>query len=102
MLEIGIQLVVVAVILAVVLVLLQNALTPRFQFMIHIKRGDARVTKGKVQPEFLDNVREICREFGISEGWVGGVKRGKSIALRFSRHFPPQCQQRLRNVWFCP
>jgi len=102
MLEIAVQLVVVAAILAVVLVVLQNALTPRFQFMIQISGGELRVTKGKVPAEFLDNVREVCRESGITSGWVGGVKRGKATALKFSRQIPPHCQQRLRNIWFCP
>lgn len=102
MLEIAIQLVVIAAVLAVVFALLRSALTPRFQFMIQINAGQARVTKGKVPAEFLDHARDVCLEFGVSAGWIGGVKRGKAIALKFSRHFPPACQQRLRNVWFCP
>jgi hypothetical protein len=102
MLEIAVQLVVVAAVLAVIFVLLQTALAPRFQFMIQINGGELRVTKGKVPADFLDHVREVCREFDINAGWVGGVKRGKGIALKFSRDVPPPCQQRLRNVWFCP
>jgi hypothetical protein len=102
MLEIATQFVVVATILAVVFALLRAGLTPPFQFVIQISGGELRVAKGKVPAEFLDNMREVCREYGIHAGWVGGVKRGKAIALKFSRHFPPPCRQRLRNIWFCP
>jgi hypothetical protein len=102
MFEIGLQLIVFAAVLAVVAVLVRAALAPRFQFMIQIVRGEWRVTKGKVPAEFLDSLREACREFNVHTGWVGGVRRGKAIALRFSHHFPPPCQQRLRNAWFNP
>ena len=60
------------------------------------------VTKGKVHAVFLDEAREICRDFQITSGWIGGVKRGKATALRFSNSIPRPCQQRLRNAWFCP
>jgi hypothetical protein len=102
MLEIAVQLVIAAAVLAVVFSLLQSALAPRFHFLVQISAGELRVTKGKVSAEFLDNVREVCRDFGVTSGWIGGVKRGKAIALKFSRHFPPPSQQRLRNIWFCP
>ena len=32
-------------------------------------------------------------------GWIGGVRQGKAIALRFSSSIPQACQQRLRNAW---
>lgn len=86
--------------IAVVAVIVQVALMPRYVFLVQIHGNDVRVTKGKVPGEFVDNIREICREFGIVSGWIGGIKRGKTIALRFSSNFPANCQQRLRNVWF--
>lgn len=100
MFEIAVQLVLFAVVLAIVAVILQAALAPRFEFLVMIHGDSLKVTKGKVTADFLDNIREVCGELHITSGWVGGVKRGKNIALKFSRHFPTAGQQRLRNLWF--
>ncbi len=102
MLEIAVQLVVFGVVIAIVAAILQAALAPRYQFVIQINGDRVTVTKGKVQADFLDDVREVCRESNIASGWIGGVRRGKAIALRFSGNIPPACQQRMRNVWYCP
>lgn len=102
MFEIALQLVFFGVVLVVVAAILQAALMPRYQFLVQINGGQLRVTKGKVAAEFLDNVREVCGEYQITSGWIGGVQRGKAIALKFSSNIPPPCQQRLRNLWYCP
>jgi hypothetical protein len=102
MVEIAVQIVVFGVVLAIIAVIMQAALMPRYQFMIQINGEQLKVSKGKVPADFLDNVRETCREFNIRNGWIGGVKRGKATALRFSANIPQPCQQRLRNMWFCP
>lgn len=102
MVELVTQMVLFAAAVTVVAFIMYTALTPRYQFIITIQAGEVRVTKGKVPAEFLDNLREACREFNIISGWIGCVARGKSIALRFSRGFPPSFQQRVRNMWFCP
>ena len=94
------QLVIVALAGAIIFAILVAAFAPRYHFVITIKHGEPRVTKGKVQADFLDQVREVCQDQRITSGWIGGVKRGKSIALRFSRNIPRGCQQRLRNIWF--
>jgi uncharacterized protein DUF3634 len=100
MFEIAVQLVLLGVVMAIVGVILQAALMPRFQFLVQIDGDNFKVTKGKVRAEFLDEARAVCREHGVTSGWIGGVKRGKSVALKFSRGFPPNCAQRLRNIWF--
>ena len=100
MVEIALQLVVSAVGLAVIFFLLQAALVPRYVFVVQINGAELNVTKGKVRGDFLDDVREVLAEFGVTSGWIGGVKRGKQIALRFSGNIPQPCQQRLRNLWF--
>ena len=100
MLEAAFQIVAFAVALAIVAVILHAAFGQRYQFLIEFNQGVPRVTKGKVQADFLDDVRDVCREHGIISGWIGGVKQGKSMALRFSRNIPHGCRQRLRNVWF--
>ncbi len=100
MFELALQLVVLAAALGVVFVIVQVALGQRYRFMVTIHGVEVRVTRGKVQSQFLDNIRAICREHGVTSGWIGGVTQGKSIALRFSSNIPYACQQRLRNVWF--
>ena len=72
---------------------------PRYRFVIRIEGGRPRIRKGKVTAAFLDHVADVCREHGIARGWIGGLPQDRRIALRFSRHFPPGSQQRLRNEW---
>jgi hypothetical protein len=71
----------------------------RYVLVIRVRGGRPVVQKGKVTAAFLAEVADICRESGVASGWVGGVRQGKRVALRFSRHFPPGVQQRLRNEW---
>lgn len=75
------------------------AMQPRYAFLICIAGGVPRVTRGKVTSAFLQQVGEVCAEEGLSRGWVGGVPRGRQMALVFSRSIPPPCRQRLRNLW---
>ena len=63
----------------------------RYAFVVRIENGRPSVRKGKVTRGFLGVVAEVCRD--------DGVPRGQRIALRFSAHFPPGTQQRLRNQW---
>jgi hypothetical protein len=100
MLEFILQLVAVAVALVVVAGILHAAFGQRYRFVVSVDHGEPRVTKGKVHADFVASIREICREYGIRSGWIGGVTQGKAIALRFSRSIPYAGQQRLRNVWF--
>jgi hypothetical protein len=71
----------------------------RYVFEIRIRDGQPSIRRGKVQKAFLGSVALVCQEGGVSRGWIGGVTRGKRVMLRFSRHFPPGTQQRLRNEW---
>lgn len=72
---------------------------PRYRFVIQIKDGSPRVSKGKVAQPFLTEVGEVCTQNGVRRGWVGGVQQGSLVALRFSRSVPPPCRQQLRNAW---
>jgi hypothetical protein len=79
--------------------LIWTFLQPRYVFEIHIARGHPSVRKGKVTSAFLSRVAMVCQESGVARGWIGGVRHGRRIALRFSRQFPPAPRQRLRNEW---
>src|SRR5579883_2696123 len=72
---------------------------PEAVFVVRVRGGNAEATNGKVTASFLAAVAEVCHEFAIPSGEVRGVVRGRRIALRFTRHFPPVAQQRLRNWW---
>jgi hypothetical protein len=72
---------------------------PRFVFVVRIESGKPRLSRGKVTAGFLHQVSEMCDSAGVARGWVGGVLRGKRIALLFSRSIPPPCRQQLRNQW---
>jgi hypothetical protein len=72
---------------------------PQYVFVIRISRGQPSIRKGRVTRAFLQRVSAVCQEGGVVRGWIGGVQRGRRIALRFSRQFPPGPQQRLRNEW---
>jgi Protein of unknown function (DUF3634) len=72
---------------------------PQYVFEIRINRGQPFIRKGKVTNAFLDRVAAVCHECGVVRGWIGGVRQGRRIALRFSRKFPPGSKQRLRNEW---
>jgi hypothetical protein len=79
--------------------LIWSFLQPRYVFWIRIHRGHPSVRKGKVTSLFLSRVASVCQESGVMRGWIGGVRQGRRVALRFSRHIPPGSQQRLRNEW---
>jgi len=72
---------------------------PQYVFFIRINRGQPLIRKGRVTGEFLGQVATVCQEDGVARGWIGGVRRGRRVALRFSRQFPTGPQQRLRNDW---
>jgi hypothetical protein len=71
----------------------------RFAFRIAIRNGAVQVQQGKVAGPFLDQVRAVCREHSIGNGWIGGVRQGRRIRLVFSTSVPFGCQQQIRNIW---
>jgi hypothetical protein len=78
---------------------LYYAFQPRYHFMIRVHQGTAHLARGKVTADFVAETAKVCAEFHINRAWVGGVLRGKRMALAFSRSIPPPCRQRLRNLW---
>jgi hypothetical protein len=71
----------------------------RYVFEIRVDDGHPRVRKGKVTAAFVSQLTEACQSSGVVRGWIGGVRRGRQVALHFSREFPANLQQRLRNEW---
>jgi hypothetical protein len=87
------------VLLAGAAALVWYALRPRYVFLVRIDGGVPRLTKGLATSAFLLEAGQVCDECGVTDGWFGGVRRGKGIRLAFSRRLPAPCRQRLRNLW---
>jgi hypothetical protein len=73
--------------------------TPRYVFVVRVRGGVARTTRGKVTSAFLDEIGLGFADAGVADGWVGGVRRGRRVLLSFSPRLPPPLRQRLRNLW---
>lgn len=71
----------------------------RYVFEIRVSDGVPVVRRGQVTRAFLDVLAEACRADGVTRGWVAGVPRGGRMTLKFSHHFAPGTQQRVRNQW---
>jgi hypothetical protein len=76
-----------------------SLIQPRYVFEIRVAGGQPAVRRGKVTTAFLGRVAVVCLENGVARGWIGGVRHGGQVGLRFSRHFSAGAQQRLRNEW---
>ncbi|MBI1914004.1 MAG: DUF3634 family protein [Planctomycetes bacterium] len=88
--------------LAFVLLVLVGVLLacrPRPVFVIQIRDGVVRVRRGPVPREFVGEVGDVCQKYRVVAGTIRGFLVRKRIALVFSRHIPPPCQQRIRNIW---
>jgi uncharacterized protein DUF3634 len=84
----------------VVIWLLWQASRPPRLFVVRINAGEPHVLAGTVTPAFLQRVREVVTEHGITVGQVYGVSaRGNRIRLEFAGRFPPAARQQLRNWW---
>jgi hypothetical protein len=88
-----------ALLAGVSLCVLLAVLRARYVFEIRIQDGQPRIRRGKVPLAFLTHMGAVCRDGGVTRGWIGGVRRGSRTALQFSREFSPGLRQRVRNAW---
>jgi Protein of unknown function (DUF3634) len=70
-----------------------------FTFVVQMRNGAPGVTRGNVSNAFLQEIADVCRRHGVTEGVVRGVKKADRIGLTFSDDVPTSCQQQLRNLW---
>ena len=87
------------IVISVIAGLLWWGFQPRYVFLVRIRQGLPSIARGRVTVQFLQEMSDVLETAGVSTGWVGGVLRGKRIGLKFSRNIPPDCRQRLRNLW---
>ncbi len=74
-------------------------LQPRYLFVIDIRDGQVKRSRGVVPPGFMEDVERICRDSHLVSGSIRAVARGKRTSLSFSRHIPSPVCQKLRNAW---
>lgn len=67
-------------------------------FVITFRGGRATCARGAVPGRHLADCGAIAAEFGLTCGYVDGVRRGGRLRLRFSPSIPKASHQRLRNV----
>jgi hypothetical protein len=89
----------IAIVAAFVVAIAWLIANTRFVFWVRIRNGVPSVGRGKVAAPFLRDLVDVCGEYPIERGWVGGVRRGRGIQLAFSRSIPERCRQQLRNLW---
>ena len=78
---------------------LWRAVQPRPVFVVRIVHGEPRPIFGRVTQAFLQRLREVAANHGVTTGRVTGlVSRGR-IRLQFSRQIPEPGRQQLRNWW---
>jgi hypothetical protein len=99
MLEESLSLFVRLVVGGLVLAGLWYAMRPQRVFTIRVERGNVRSARGTVTRSFVQEVESICRQAAVTQGWVHGLRRGRSIILSFSGSIPADCRQHLRNLW---
>jgi hypothetical protein len=66
-------------------------------FRVTIRSGRATVTKGKVPPSFLGDLRDIVRH--VDDGVVRAVKQDGQAKLVVSGSIDDNTAQRLRNAF---
>ena len=68
-------------------------------FVITVRNGVARRTKGTVPAQWIADCTTIAADFGIARGHVEGVCSDRGLGLRFSPDVPARSHQRFRNVF---
>ena len=91
--------VVAVVVAALVIAGLWYAARPKRVLLLALQQGRLHLVRGKSTTAFLEAAQSICTEFGLTDGEIRGYQRGRHVTLSFSPPFPPEVQQRLRNVW---
>jgi hypothetical protein len=76
-----------------------RAAMPQPHFRIKLVAQSPRVVRGRVKSDFLDILSQLAHEYDITRGTVSGFVHNRVVRLRFSREFPAEVQQRLRNSW---
>lgn len=76
-----------------------TVIQPQYAVKIRIADGRAQVERGRVASKFLSHVNLVCHECGVARGWIGILRHGQRMSLRFSHDFAPGLQQRIRNEW---
>jgi Protein of unknown function (DUF3634) len=75
---------------------------PRRVFVISIREGRVAGVSGPVPRRFIGDVERVCAFWGIREGKVIGIRRGRSIQLTVAGGIDAKHAQAFRNAWENP
>jgi len=89
----------ISLVLGVAVWALWTVWQPAYAFRIRVRNGETRLLSGKMTQRSLRRFAEICRDHGVTNGWIVGVRHDRQIVLRFSNHFSAGSQQQIRNDW---
>jgi hypothetical protein len=68
-------------------------------FVVRLANGQVQLTKGRVPPRFLAELREFVGSEKLVSGVIRGQRQETYVRLVFSREIPPEIHQKLRNIW---
>jgi hypothetical protein len=86
-------------IVAAMALLLWWGLRPRYAFVIRVRNGRTRLSRGKATQRFMEEVGEICQQHDVTRGTIRGFLVRRRLLLAFSWNIPRPCRQRIRNIW---
>jgi len=88
-----------SLVLGIAIWALWAACQPKYAFRIRIQNGEVQLVNGKLTQRSLHRFAEVCRDHGVTGGWIMGIRQHRHVVLRFSRHFSAGSQQQIRNDW---
>jgi Protein of unknown function (DUF3634) len=71
-------------------------------FVIVIREGRVLTVSGTVPQRFIGDVERVCGFWGIRQGKVIGIQRGRSIQLTVAGGIETKHAQAFRNAWENP
>lgn len=74
----------------------------RSVYRLEILGGTVYLRHGKPPQGFVSAVSDVARLHGIRSGQIVCLGYGQSARLRFSKDFPENGRQAIRNVWTPP
>ena len=85
--------------LVTVVVIIFILLRSKPVFVIAVKAGRIKSSRGKIPKKFMDDCELLVQELNLSHGKIRGFRKGNKVTLRFSFLIPKKCHQRFRNIW---
>lgn len=90
--------IILAICVAVIVALVISADRARTLAVIAFERGTARVTRGRIPPRVLAEVRDVAQRNRLSKGSVTLRRESGEVRVDLAGVADPRAAQQLRNV----